>query len=653
MSIPILVDQDLETLATRFPSLDFTDTQRKAVLLDGGTRDIQAAPGSGKTTLLAAKLQLLADKWSYRNRGICVLSHTNVSIEEISRRLRVSSTGARILGYPHFVGTIHAFVNQFLALPLLRSDGETIDVVDNEIFASQALSLLPTKYTLNTWVQHNPQQGPPAIASLRYQGANLTLSYEGGSLPAPGTTSWAEAQQIKDQLRAKGVFRFDDMFAFAEKLLLRFPEMSKRLGFRFPLVLIDEMQDTCWAQEDLLTRLFDDTVVVQRYGDRNQRILSSGEGAERLTFPRSVPLNVTSTKRFPETIASVVRAVQEHGEAVVAAVVADSHSPVMFLYSTSRVTTVVEAFGKYVLSMFSDSELNQGTVKAICARKRSESSSAVGRHIGDYCPEYEASNTTPRGSESIYRLLADPVGLGTVPHGLDQRAKDIKRAVLLALRSAGAPSAQGIREAAHLLRRLEVAGCDVEPIRILCHQLAVGSGLTSATQWATTIDSMYLALKTLLPPTLTKKAFAELSAFDSTAGSVPASGIVNTHVVAQGGRSVPVHLGTIASVKGETHLATLLLEAHAHPARSHDLEAALGSIAEGVPLGAKAKESIRSLYRNLYVAASRPSHLLCLAMNRERAPEAQIQVLRDKGWVIVELLDPQHDDANLEGAGSE
>jgi hypothetical protein len=175
---------------------------------------------------------------------------------------------------------------------------------------------------------------------------------------------------------------------------------------------------------------------------------------------------------------------------------------------------------------------------------------------------------------------------------------------------------------------------------MLCHKLAIGSGLTSTTQWTSTIDSMYLALNSLLPPTLTRDAFAALSAFESTTGGVPTAGVVNTQVVTQGGRSVPVHLGTIASVKGETHLATLVLEAHAHPARSHDLQAAIDSIAGGATLGARAKDSIRSLYRNLYVAASRPSHLLCLAMNRERAPEAQIQVLRDKGWVIVELLEP-------------
>lgn len=646
MSLPIITDHDLEKLIVDFPSLDFSDAERRAVLLEAGIRDIQAAPGSGKTTLLAAKLQLLADKWTHSNRGICVLSHTNVARDEISKRLGTSTTGVQLLAYPHYVGTIHSFVNQFLALPLLRSDGETVDIVDNEIFASQALSLLRTKGTLNAWVRNNPQRGPAAIASLRYQGANLSLGYEEGGLPGPGTASWTQAQQLKARLRQKGIFRFDDMFAFAERLLVRFPDMTRRLSHRFPLVLIDEMQDTSWEQEGLLARLFDHTVMVQRYGDRNQRILSSGTDTERLTFPRPESLSVTSTKRFPETIAAIVRTVQEHGEAVAAPIVVGARPPVVFLYATNRVTAVIEAFGKHVLSSFSDVELGGGAVKAICARKRSDSASAAGRHIGDYWSDYTPSNVSPSGSESIYSLLTNPEALGILPLVLDQRVRNIKRAILIALRAAEAPSVQDLRDATQLLRRLEIVGCDVGPVRMLCHQLATSTDNTSTEMWGTTLDLMYGALRALLPATLTKEAFVGLRVFEIT-GATPTSKTANTYVVTHENRSVPVKIGTIASVKGETHLATLVMEAHGFPARSHDLQAALASIAGGEPLSARANPSMRSIYRNLYVAASRPSHLFCMAMNRERAPDQQVQTLRDRGWLVVELEEPQQNIASF------
>ena len=644
MTVPVVTEQDLVQLAATFPTLDFGDAERRAVLLEAGSKDVQAAPGSGKTTLLAAKLLLMADKWKHDNRGICVLSHTNVAREEISKRLGATSTGARLLGYPHFVGTIHAFVNQFLALPLLRSDGEAVDVIDNDIFAARAFSLLRTKGKLRSWVDRNPHKGPQAIASLRYEGAELTLGWEEGNLPGEGTDSRAEAQALKNQLRARGVFRFDDMFAFAERLLVRFPELPKRLSHRFPLVLIDEMQDTSWAQEYLLSRLFDNMVVVQRYGDRNQRILSSGADAAKLTFPRAGHLNVTTTKRFSESIAAVVRSVQEHGEAV-ASTATGGGQPVLMLYDTKAVTSVIDAFGKLVLDTFSDDDLSRGAVKAVCARKQGESKRLAGRHVVDYWPSYLTSSSTPKGEESIFRLLADPPILGQAALNLEHRVRDVKRAILLALRAAKCPAITDIRDASYLLHKLQEGGVDAAPVRALCRDLSTGLGHTTAANWSMTIDLMFAKLSGLLPTGIDRASFGALGAFEVPAAQAPVAGASNDHIVIQEGRAVSIRVGTIASVKGETHLATLVLEAFGGRTKSHDLEATLENIASGTHLNPKASESLRALYRNLYVAVSRPSHLLCLAMNRERAPELQVKKLRDCGWNVILLETPATDES--------
>lgn len=64
--------------------------------------DVAACPGSGKTTLLVAKLAILAEKWQYRTRGICVLSHTNAARHEIEKHLGNTATGRRLLGYFRF-----------------------------------------------------------------------------------------------------------------------------------------------------------------------------------------------------------------------------------------------------------------------------------------------------------------------------------------------------------------------------------------------------------------------------------------------------------------------------------------------------------------------------------------------------------------------
>ncbi len=638
MTVPVVELDDLEQLSIFFPELDFTDAERRAVLVEPATKDVQAAPGSGKTTLLAAKLLLLAQKWPHANRGICVLSHTNVARDEITKRISVTPTGARLLCYPHFVGTIHAFVNQFLALPLLHSDGESVDTIDNDVFAARALSMLPRKYTLNSWVKRNPNRGPNAITTLRYEGPDLKLGWEDGGLPSVGTTTYNEAKNLKDELSKRGVFRHDDMFAFAERLLQRFPELTQRLSWRFPLVLIDEMQDTSWAQEDLLSRVFDSSVVMQRYGDRNQRILSSSKDSDRLSFPMTDHLSVTTTKRFPETIAAAVRTVQEHGEPVIASPGNCSPAPVLMLYDTGTATSVIEEFGKRVLQTLPDEVLRSGVVKAICARKQSEANKEAGRHLADYWPTYVSGGVTTKGEESVFRMLADHPMMGVSQLELTSRTRDVKRAILLALRKAGCQEVAGIRDSSGLLRKLEVAGADCAQVRLLCRDLVVGRGhTTDAAAWSTTLGLMYSRLNPLLFEGISRSDFASLPLFEMPTNTSTAALMANECVVSLGDRTVCVQIGTVASAKGETHVATLVLEAYGGQAKCFDLEMAIANISDGTPISPKASNTLKGLYRNLYVAMSRPTHLLCLAMNKSRAKKVQVDALVAKGWVVIEI----------------
>lgn len=110
-----ITDDDIEW-ARGLLKLQTLDAQRRAFLKSLTTLDVSACPGSGKTTLVVAKLAILARKWKSTTRGICVLSHTNVAREEIAHRLGNTDVRQRLLGYPHFIDTIHGFVNRFLAV---------------------------------------------------------------------------------------------------------------------------------------------------------------------------------------------------------------------------------------------------------------------------------------------------------------------------------------------------------------------------------------------------------------------------------------------------------------------------------------------------------------------------------------------------------
>lgn len=636
MTIPAITEDDLAELKSLTKDLDFSDAERRAVLLAVDSSDINAAPGSGKTSVLAAKLLLLSRKWRHDKRGICVLSHTNVAREEIQRRLGATPDGSRLLGHPHFIGTIHAFVDRFLALPSLRSEGRMVDVIDDDFFERKAVVLAKAIGGKDIWGwTKNSPNAEAIIGGLVYRGTNLELASEGGTVPKAGKCR-PILEEVKAQLTSDGIFRYADMFTFAEKLLAKSPGIKDQLSLRFPLVYIDEMQDTSWDQEALLAKLFNDSVVVQRFGDVNQRILVGNGDFEKLSFPSAKALPISTSKRFGPKIAESVSGVRVGGPAVIGTA-ADVHPPMLVTYTTERVGHVLNYFGTRVIDLFSEEAVHQRPIKALCARKQSEAKQTPGRTLLDYWPSY---SDTPRGGRaaSLWALLnqVDKPWVDGIP--MQDRAMDAKRAVLLVLRAAKVPHIEGLRDASQLMRRLTDANLDVMPVRHLVRELALkqGFGATVAgRQQAIQLFHHYLA--PFLPNGLTAAKFAALSVF---AAPVFVSEQEVSHRlchVEHKGRFVEVEIGTVASMKGETHLATLVLESVAHRGNQFDLAQALPVLAKLSPRDPKMTDTGLSQFRNLYVAMSRPTGLLCLAVNKARVTAACVEALQNNGWVVEEL----------------
>ena len=141
-ALPEITDDDIRWACLQigvsesaFHGLDGGDPRAQALKILTKT-DIAACPGSGKTTLLVAKLAIMARKWSTRSSGLCVLSHTNVAKAEVMDRLGANPVGAKLLRPPHYIGTIHGFANEFLAIPWLKSIGHPITTIDTAITQS-------------------------------------------------------------------------------------------------------------------------------------------------------------------------------------------------------------------------------------------------------------------------------------------------------------------------------------------------------------------------------------------------------------------------------------------------------------------------------------------------------------------------------------
>jgi hypothetical protein len=101
------------------------------------------------------------------------------------------------------------------------------------------------------------------------------------------------------------------------------------------------------------------------------------------------------------------------------------------------------------------------------------------------------------------------------------------------------------------------------------------------------------------------------------------------------GRQVSIQAGSIHSVKGQTHTATLVLDTFFN---KHNLEKLLPWLTKKKH-GWKNADGVqqKSRLKLHYVAMTRPTHLLCLALKQNSLTEDQICAIQSHGWRILKV----------------
>lgn len=317
------------------------DSDKVNIIKEDSSCYVQACPGSGKTTTLLAKLLILANKMPLpEGKGICVLTHTNVAIDEIKAKL---GTKADVLfRYPNFFGTIQTFLHKYVTAAALHYFyGSQITYVDDEmsnavflkkyyklpfresklrglIFARTAehtinaaeiealggvdmltaANVIKKKKRVDKYIfqltNYNWSQIPREYRSLIQTKKNsiqnsLILSFKvdwgnnkitTNSAPiGVDSQSGTEYMKIKEEMFSEGILSFQDAYDLAFRYI-----REKELDFsrfsdkRFKYLFIDEVQDCDGLQVDLIQKIFDENkVVIQRFGDYCQAIYERDE----------------------------------------------------------------------------------------------------------------------------------------------------------------------------------------------------------------------------------------------------------------------------------------------------------------------------------------------------------------------------------------
>lgn len=634
--------------ATAFAGEDGQDP-RLNVLKAHTSLDVEACPGSGKTTLLVAKLAIHARHWRAAERGVCVLSHTNAARREIEKKLGATSEGQRLLSYPHFVGTIHGFVNEYLALPWLRSNGITIEAIDDELCLSWRWSRLPfaTKQAL--------EQRRESIQRLRYQDHEFDIGDipwgKGGTLGRQ-TATYQNMQGVCRDSYEAGLFCHDEMFVWASDLLDKHPLVVDHLRQRFPLLFVDEVQDNSEAQSRLLHRIFmdgDGPVQRQRYGDQNQAIYAyQGQaGAATDVFPiEGIKNTIPKSYRFGNSIAALAAplAVAPHG-LIGQGGLGPNHEAeqvgrhAIFLLDDDSAEHVVAAYVEYLRQEFGEKELREGDFTAVGAVHRAHKDVNLPYSIKHYWPEYdpEISGSEPRPN-TLLQYLSAGHRLSDLSGEASDLAEKFAQGLLRLARLMSQDHAIGMRRRSHryVLELLDGHEDALKSYMSLVHSLVVSRLIPSQEAWDDEFKPRLADIgKALSDVQVIPETANDFLAWNETVDEDHGHRKKNNVLTdSEHDPTIKVRVGSIHSVKGETHTATMVLETFY---RAHHLKILKPWLLGNKNGGNGETDAIHQRLKLHYVAMTRAARLLCLAMRADAFDDTEIKRLRENGWRVAHI----------------
>ncbi len=102
------------------------------------------------------------------------------------------------------------------------------------------------------------------------------------------------------------------MRLYAAQYIAEYPEVCEIARKRFPIIFIDESQDTENYMWEIITKVYVEgsNTVWQSFGDINQAIYNGFSSNDKTTiFPRGNQISITNTKRLPNSIAKLANTV--------------------------------------------------------------------------------------------------------------------------------------------------------------------------------------------------------------------------------------------------------------------------------------------------------------------------------------------------------
>jgi len=254
---------------------DLNPAQREAVQYIDGPSLVIAGAGSGKTRVLTYKIAYLLSQgmepWS-----ILALTFTNKAAEEMKSRIAQQVGGEQAQRL--WMGTFHSIFARILRIEHeiigFSSDYTIYDAADSKSLVKsiiREMQLDEKIYKAGTVLSHISAAKNRLILPSQYQSnPELYKADQASKIPATGEIYrryWARCRQAD-------AMDFDDILVYTYLLFAKRPEVLAKYEDRFDFVLVDEYQDTNYAQHAIVWQLSQHKKKVCVVGDDAQSIYS-------------------------------------------------------------------------------------------------------------------------------------------------------------------------------------------------------------------------------------------------------------------------------------------------------------------------------------------------------------------------------------------
>lgn len=290
---------------------ELNESQQQAVLQTDGPVMIIAGPGSGKTRVLTYRIAHMIEK-GIDPFTIMSLTFTNKAASEMRHRIeKICGGEARNI----FMGTFHSVFAR-----LLRVDAPKLGYPSNFTIYDSQDSLSMIKQIIKELQLNDKTYKPNQVFSRISNAKNALISPKAYKLDQEILSEDIQMQKpLMGQLYEtyakrcfqSGAMDFDDLLFKMYELLVKFPEVLYQYQHRFKYLMIDEFQDTNFAQYSIVKKIADVYQNICAVGDDAQSIYAfRGATIENiLNFQKDYPdLHVFKLEQNYRSTKNIVKA---------------------------------------------------------------------------------------------------------------------------------------------------------------------------------------------------------------------------------------------------------------------------------------------------------------------------------------------------------